>query len=68
MRKLNYYELQIGLFNQLMTIYYKRKYNAIELQLRIHVDENVCGYGLVLPHADCYRIDSKNIIGNNAVF
>ncbi len=68
MRKLNYYEHQTGLFNQLIAIYYKRKYNTIELQLRIHVDENVCGYGLVLPHAHCYRIGSKNTIGNYAVF
>lgn len=67
MRKLNYYEHQKGVFNKLMAIYYKRKYNAIELQLRIHIDENTCGYGLVLPHAHCYRIGAKNTIGKYAV-
>lgn len=67
MRKLNYYEHQSGLINKLMTIYYKRQYNKIELQLRIHVDENTCGYGLVLPHAHCYRIGANNRIGNYAV-
>lgn len=67
MRKLNYYEHQSGFLNKLISVYYKRKYNAIELQLRIHIDENTCGYGLVLPHAHCYRIGAKNTIGNYAV-
>ena len=31
MRKLNYYEHQTGLFNQLIAIYYKRKYTTIVL-------------------------------------
>lgn len=67
MRKLNYYEHQSGIYNKLMELYYKRQYNKIELQLRIHVDENTCGYGLVLPHAHSYRIGSNNTIGNYAV-
>lgn len=67
MRKLNYYEHQSGIYNKIMTLYYMRQYHKVELQLRIHVDENTCGYGLVLPHADSYRIGSKNSIGNYAV-
>lgn len=67
MRKLNYYEHKSGMFNKLLALYYKRQYNKIELQLRIHVDENTCGYGLVLPHAHSYRIGSNNTIGNFAV-
>lgn len=67
MRKLNYYEHQSGLLNRMLTIYYKRKHNSIGLQLRIYIEENVFGFGLVLPHAHCYRIGANNSIGNYAV-
>lgn len=67
MRCLCYYEHKKGFFNKLLYYYYKRTYNKYELQLRIHIDENTCGYGLVVPHADSFRIGGHNQIGNYAV-
>lgn len=67
MRKYSYYKNQKGFLNKLLAVYYMRKYNGLELELNIHINESVFGYGLLVPHNCSLRIGAKNSIGNFAV-
>ena len=67
MRCLCYYEHKTSILDRLLYLYYRRLYNKYELKLRVHIDENTCGYGIVVPHADSFRIGGHNSIGNYAV-
>lgn len=68
MRKLSYYKNRKDFISKLYLLYLIRKKNKLSVKCSgLHINEDVFGYGLVVPHQGAIRIGFTNSVGKYAV-
>ena len=68
MRVVSFSKHQSSLFSKVILIIYRHKYNRLGLKLGFFINEDVCRYGMVVPHYGTIVIGGNNRIGRYAVF